>query len=134
LSAQTRLLDGVVTMKILDLLRRNKVEQKPPLPPIRTIRTPGEVRAEHQARRAKEFEDTGIFETDIGAADAFMDTGSMELENESGESENPYETHSWEMDPDEGLRRVDDQNRVNRKKPEGTADNPYDTIIKKKGW
>ena len=48
------------------------------------------------------------------------------------EIENPYETHSWEMDPDEGLRRVEDQSMVNRKKPKGDADNPYDTIIKKK--
>ena len=134
MSGQTRLFDGVVTMKILDFFRRSKYEQKSPLPPIRTVRTPGEVRAEHQARRAKEFEDTVIFETGIDSADAFMDTGSMELESDSREMDNPYETHSWEMDPDEGLRRVDDQNRVNRRKPEGTADNPYDTIIKKKGW
>ena len=32
---------------------------------------------------------------------------------------NPYDTHSWEMDPQEGLRRIDDQNLVNRKKVAG---------------
>jgi hypothetical protein len=38
------------------------------------------------------------------------------------------------MDHEEGLRRIDDQNLVNGKKLQGTADNPYDTIVKKKGW
>ena len=119
-----------VSMKILDFLKRGKERKKSPLPPIRTVRPPGEARAQHQARLAKEIEESGIFETQS----EFMDTGPLELTSEARDKSNPYETHSWEMDHEEGLRRVEDQSLVNRKKPQGTAGNPYDTVVKKKGW
>lgn len=121
-------------MKILDFLRRNKVQKQSPLPLIRTVRPPGSVRAEHQARREKEFEESGAFQVAEQPDDPFMDTGSLELQRESADEENPYETHTWEMDHDEGLRRIEDPGLVNRKKTEGSSDNPYDTIVKKKGW
>jgi len=121
-------------MKIFDFLRRSKNKAQAPLATIRTVRPPGDVRAKHQAARAKEFEDTIAMEADKKLDDVFMDTGSLELQSESSDMADPYETHSWEMDPDEGLRRVDDQLLGNRSKPEGTPDNPYDTIVKKKGW
>ncbi len=121
-------------MKVLDMLRRGKRKKKAPLAPIRTVRQPGDIRAAHQARRAKEFEETGIFEARGPLDDEFMDTGELELQRDATDKVNPYETHTWEMDHDEGLRRIDDQNLVNGKKPEGTAGNPYDTIVKKKGW
>jgi hypothetical protein len=121
-------------MSIFDFMRRGKGMKKRPLPPIRTIRPPGEARAKRQAALVKDIEESGIFEREKQREDAFMDTGSLELQGETGEIDNPYETHSWEMDQDEGLRRVEDQSMVNRKKPEGDADSPYDTIIKKKGW
>ncbi len=104
------------------------------MPPIRTVRAPGEVRAANQARLAKEFEESGAFESARQEADEFMDTGELELQGEPSDLANPYETHTWEMDREEGLRRVEDLNLVNRKKPQGDADNPYDTIVKKKGW
>jgi len=134
LSIQAGFPDGVVLMKILDFLKRDKGSKKPPLPPIRTIRQPGEARAKNQARLAKEFEESGAFEAQKKREDAFMDTGPLELQGEFGEVDDPYETHSWEMEQDEGLRRIEDQNLVNRKQPQGTPDNPYDTIVKKKGW
>jgi len=121
-------------MKILDFLRRDKSRKKAAQPPIRTVRPPGEVRAAHQERLAREFEESGAFESAPQGADAFMDTGSLELQGEAEDLANPYETHSWEMDREEGLRRVDDLNLVNRDKPQGSSDNPYDTIVKKKGW
>ena len=121
-------------MRVFEFLRRSKSTKKPPLPPIRTIRPPGDVRAERQARLAKEIEETGAFERKKQAEDPFMDTGSLELQKDTDELDNPYETHSWEMDPEEGLRRVEDQSMVNRKKPKNVPGNPYDTIVKKKGW
>ena len=134
MSGQAGYLVGVVVMNIFKFLKRNKGRKKPPLPPIRTIRQPGEARAENQARLASELEETGIFEAQKKREEEFMDTGSLELQGESSEVSNPYETHTWEMDHEEGMRRIDDQNLVNGKKPQGTADNPYDTIVKKKGW
>ena len=74
------------------------------------------------------------------ARDEFMDTGSLEvLEEADGEDVNPYETQSWQKDPEKGLRRIDDQSLVNRKSKEKkqvqvTTGNPYDTSIMKKGW
>ncbi len=121
-------------MKILDFLKRDKGVKKPPLPPIRTIRRPGEARAKNQARLAKEFEESGAFEAEKNDENKFMDTGSLELQRDSSELDNPYETHSWEMDRDEGLRRIDDQSLVNRKKAQVSPDNPYDTSAPKKGW
>jgi hypothetical protein len=121
-------------MNVFKFLKREKGKKKPPLPPIRTIRPPGEARAENQARLAREVEESGIFEAQKQRDEDFLDTGSLELQGESDDISNPYETHTWEMDHEEGLRRIDDQNLVNRKKLQGTADNPYDTIVKKKGW
>lgn len=126
--------DGVETMKILDFLKRNKSPKKAPLPPIRTVRPPGEVRAANRERLAREFEESGAFAVAEADEGPFMDTGSLELEGEAGDLANPYDTHTWEMDPEEGLRRVEDQNLVNRKQPKGAPGNPYDTIVKKKGW
>lgn len=134
LSSDAWISAGLISMKILELLRRRKSAKKAPLPPIHTIRQPGDVRAAYQARHAKEFEESGIFEKRNPLDNAFMDTGELELQRDSAEMVNPYDTHTWEMDPDEGLRRVDDQHLVKPKKPQGTAGNPYDTIVKKKGW
>jgi len=134
MSGRTGYLAGVVVMNIFNLLKRNKGRKKSSLPPIRTIRRPGEARAENQVRLAREMEESGAFEAQKKREEDFMDTGSLELQGESGEKSNPYETHTWEMDHEEGLRRIEDPSLVNRKKPQGTADNPYDTIVKKKGW
>ena len=121
-------------MKILDFLKRNKGRGKASLPAIRTVRPPGEYRAANQERLAREFEESGAFAAADRGEDPFMDTGSLELQGEASDLANPYDTHTWEMDPEEGLRRVEDQNLVNRKQPKGAPDNPYDTIVKKKGW
>ena len=121
-------------MKILDFLKRKKGHSKAPLPPIRTVRAPGEVRAANQERLAREFEESGAFAAADGEDDPFMDTGSLELQREASDLANPYDTHTWEMDPEEGLRRVEDQSLVNRSRSKGTPDNPYDTIVEKKGW
>lgn len=121
-------------MKILDFFRRSKGRKQAALPPIRTVRPPGDVRAANQARLAKEFEESGAFKAGNQPDDVFMDTGELELQGESSDVADPYETHSWEMDPEEGLRRVEDQSLVNRQEPQGAPDNPYDTVVKKKGW
>ncbi|MAF84708.1 MAG: hypothetical protein QGH93_03605 [Gammaproteobacteria bacterium] len=121
-------------MKILDFLRRSKGRKKAASEPIRTVHPPGSVRAENQARLAKEFEESDDLKLDDQSPDEFMDTSSLKLEGESGDLDNPYETHTWEMDREEGIRRIEDLSLVNRKQPEGTKGNPYDTIVKKKGW
>ena len=127
-------------MRIFGFLKGKLPTKKAPLEPIRTVRPPGEARARNQARLAREFEESGAFLAEQKAEDEFMDTGSLEvIEETTGEDVNPYETQSWEKDPEKGIRRIDDQSLVNRKSKEKkkiqvTSDNPYDTSIMKKGW
>jgi hypothetical protein len=130
---------GVVVMNNFNFLKRKKGdnkkgEKKSRLSKIRTVRPPGEARAKHQARIAREVEETGIIEMQKKREAEFFDTGSLELQGESEDVSDPYATHTWEMDHEEGLRRIEDQSLGNRKKSQSTADNPYDTIVKKKGW
>lgn len=122
-------------MKIFEFFRRQKGAGKSPLPPIRTVRPPAEARAERRARLTKELQETGEYAVLSESENEFMDTGSLEIQRDSDDLDNPYQTHSWEMDPDEGLRRVEDLKNVNRKKSKASPDNPYDTFVgKKKGW
>ena len=125
-------------MSLFGFLKRKSAAKKQPLPPIRTIRQPGAARAKNQARLAAEFEESGAYLAQQKAEDQFMDTGSLEVLEDTEDLANPYETHSWQKDPEQGLRRIDDQNLVNRKnrkeKITVTSDNPYDTSVMKKGW
>ena len=122
---------------------------KRPLPPIRTVQEPGAARAERlareagkarggkKARRAHEIRTTPKPQ-DIDPI--FADTGSLELANDTGEQgDNPYDTHTWRLDAEEGLRRVDDSKAIRNKSdrsPRKSKDqgNPYDTVVGRKGW
>jgi len=65
----------------------------------------------------------------------FADTGSLAIKEEKpDERANPYDTSSWELDPDQGLRRVDDDKTVRRDRGKTEADNPYNTGAFRKGW
>ena len=133
-------------MKWLRFLQGNK--EKRPLPPIRTVQAPGAARAERLARETTEAgagKKTGRNEiwTTPRPEDldpVFADTGSLELAREtSGRGDNPYDTHTWRRDPEEGLRRVDDSKAIKNKSdrtPRKSKDqsNPYDTMIGRKGW
>ena len=124
-------------MSVFGFLKKRKLPtKKTTLPPIRTIRRPGEARAQNQARLEQEFEESGAFLAEQKAKDEFMDTGSLEVMEESEEAANPYETQSWQKDPEKGLRRIEDQSLVNRKKDQlkVSTGNPYDTSTLKKGW
>ena len=124
-------------MDIFGFLKRKEPKKKP-LPPIRTVQQPGEVRAKNQERLAREFEESGAYLAEQNAEDKFMDTGELELLAEQDESGDPYATHSWQKDPEQGLRRVEDQSLINsrdrKKKVNVTSGNPYDTSVMKKGW
>jgi hypothetical protein len=133
-------------MKWLRFLKRSK--GKRPLPPIRTVQSPGQARAARIAQEAKK----------VRAADSaraghqirntpspdeidpiFADTGSLELTSDSVEGDNPYDTQTWRQDNDGGLRRVDDTKAIRNKAdrtPRKSKDqsNPYDTIVGRKGW
>lgn len=65
----------------------------------------------------------------------FQDTGALELESEKADDANPYETSSWKLDPEQGIRRVEDDKTVDRSgREKNTSNNPYDTGAFRKGW
>ena len=102
-------------------------------------------------RKREEEEDTRIYTVDTPRAvkahrpiprtvpepqhPMFHDTGALELAGESVEDANPYETSSWKMDPEKGIRRVEDDKTVDRSgREKNTSNNPYDTGSFRKGW
>ncbi|MFW2405847.1 MAG: hypothetical protein ACN4GT_13830 [Gammaproteobacteria bacterium] len=118
-----------------------------PLPPIRTVRDPAEVRQERLAQRAERADDLPPLVAPapgakkiIAAVDPnkkeldMFDTGSLEIAADGGDSDNPYDTQSWQMSGPQGPRRVDDLSAINKDRKSGEPDNPYDTIVTKKGW
>ena len=66
----------------------------------------------------------------------FEDTGELSLDEGGKEDDaNPYDTASWKLDPEKGLRRVEDDKTVDRKdRVKTTSNNPYDTGTFRKGW
>ena len=65
----------------------------------------------------------------------FDDTGTLSLTDESMQEEaNPYDTASWELDQEKGLRRVEDDKTVSRERGKADANNPYNTGAFRKGW
>jgi len=64
----------------------------------------------------------------------FDDTGALSIKEESDEAANPYDTASWSLDPDKGLRRVDDDKTVSRDRGKSDSNNPYDTGAFRRGW
>ena len=65
----------------------------------------------------------------------FQDTGTLELEGDMVDDANPYDTSSWKLDPEKGIRRVEDDKTVDRKgRVKVTSNNPYDTGSYRKGW
>ena len=65
----------------------------------------------------------------------FGDTGSLELKDETADEANPYDTASWSLDPEKGLRRVEDDKTVSRDdRDTPQANNPYDTGTFRRGW
>lgn len=117
-----------------------------PLPPIRTVRDPAEVRQERLAKRVERAEDLPPVAPPPGARKVvaavdpnkkeldMFDTGSLEMAADAGDSDNPYDTQSWQVSGPQGPRRVDDLSAVNKDRKSGEPDNPYDTIVTRKGW
>jgi len=65
----------------------------------------------------------------------FSDTGGLALTEESEEDVNPYNTSSWSLDPEQGIRRVEDDKTVTRDgREKSVANNPYDTGAFRRGW
>jgi hypothetical protein len=113
-----------------------------PLPPIKTIQSPGVARKERTARPRPDDEEV-ITESgsNPGAAQPakidpmFEDTGSLEITAEPDDKGNPYDTQSWQLDKRKGLQRVDNLKKINREPVDRKAvTNPYDTGIIRKGW
>lgn len=133
-------------MKWLRFFQRRK--GKRPLPPIRTVQTPGQARAARiaaeakKARAAQPARVANQIRTTPGPNDIdpiFADTGSLELTSDATEGDNPYDTQTWRKEADGGLRRVDDTAAIKNKAkrtPRKSKDqsNPYDTIVGRKGW
>jgi hypothetical protein len=87
--------------------------------------------ASHPAARAHQPVPRNVPEPDP----IFADTGPLALEPETEDDANPYNTSSWKMDPDKGVRRVEDDKTVDRKgRAKDSSNNPYDTGSFRKGW
>lgn len=120
-------------MDVLDVLRIfNKKKKQRPLPPIRTVQEPGAARRERLEREQADVV-TAPVEPERQRRDPF-DTGSLEIAREPCDGDNPYDTQSWQVSSPQAPRRVDDLKAINRKRRSGQKDNPYDTVVKKKGW
>ena len=103
-------------------------------------------------RKREEEQDTRIYTVDSPRASrphrpevrnvpppqhpAFQDFGALEIDESSAEDDaNPYDTASWKLDPDKGIRRVEDDKTVDRKgRVKPSSNNPYDTGSYRKGW
>ena len=132
-------------MKWLDFLKlgpRAKPPRVKPLPPIKTVQSPGLARKERKsANDEKASPDRPVARPNPGVRKPpkidpiFEDTGSLELTQEPDEVGNPYDTQAWQTDSGDGLLRVDNLKKVNREPvdKEGVT-NPYDTGIIRKGW
>jgi hypothetical protein len=59
---------------------------------------------------------------------------SLTIEQESAAGGNPYETQSWEADPEKGLRRVEDSKTARRDRVSAEVSDPYNTGGFRKGW
>jgi hypothetical protein len=134
-------------MKWFKFLKRSKGNR--PLPAIRTVQEPGVARAERLAREADSARvaDDARAQHEIRTTPKpedidpiFADTGSLALARETNEEgENPYDTHTWRKDPEEGLRRVDSSKAIRNKsdrtpRKSKERNNPYDTVVGRKGW
>ncbi len=120
-------------MRLLNFLKYRRKER--PLPPIRTVRPPGEARA---ARR-KTAEQSGPPDVDLRKEPTidplFDDDGMLEMSRDpQDEDDNPYDTQAWRRDPREGARRVDDMTAINRDSSKGDHADPYDKSVGRKGW
>ncbi len=124
-------------MRIFDFLKKDRKPKA--LPPIRTVRPPGEARPARQKvaepRKPPELNcrKEPTIETMLESA------GDLELSQDPAEIvDNPYETHSWRLDPGKGARRVDDLSSINRDRADEQSkkdpDNPYDQGTSRKGW
>ena len=124
---------GVAAMSWFDFLKRGeKRAPAQPLPPIKTVRDPGEARRERLKREAEEAEAAAVPVADKDV-DPF-DTGSLEVAGDVGKSDNPYDTQAWQTSAPSSPRRVDDLAAVNKVRKSGEEDNPYDTVVQRKGW
>ena len=121
-------------MSGFDFLKRGekRVVATPALPPIKTVQEPGLARRQRLAREAAEAEAAAkpVADKDI---DPF-DTGSLEVEGDVGQSDNPYDTQAWQSKGSAGPHRVKDFQAINKDRVTGQEDNPYDTVVQRKGW
>ncbi len=67
-------------------------------------------------------------ETNFGFSD------SLTLSNPDDPKGNPYETHTWELDPTQDTRQMKKVDLIDRPKVKKAANNPYDTGEFRKGW
>jgi hypothetical protein len=125
-------------MDVLNVLKFFRKKKKGrPLSPIRTVQQPGAIRRERQAREQAEaaaLEPTPEERRRQRRERELFDTGSLEVATDSGRSDNPYDTQSWQTNTPQGPRRVDDLKAINKDRKSGQQGNPYDTIVTKKGW
>lgn len=122
-------------MKLFDFLKvggRGAPAKKSPLARVRTVEPPGAARREKLAREQAE-EAALKAQAKEREYDPF-DTGSLEMAREPSDGDNPYDTQSWQINAPQAPRRVDDLKAINKDRKSGQRDNPYDTIVSRKGW
>jgi hypothetical protein len=124
---------GIAAMSWFDILKRggNRTSAEP-LPPIKTVQEPGRERRERLAREAEAADVAArpVADKDI---DPF-DTGSLEVAGDVDKSDNPYDTQAWQKRGSSDPLRVADLEAINKDRVSGKEDNPYDTVVQRKGW
>ena len=116
-------------MKWLRFFRRNREEEEDTR--IYTVDSPREVKPYQPLGRNP----SPVRNVPEPSHPLFDDTDQLELAGEEVDEGNPYETSSWKLDPDKGIRRVEDDKTVDRKgRVKTTSNNPYDTGSYRKGW
>ena len=73
-------------------------------------------------------------QTGIAVDTNFGSSGSLSLATRDEPKSNPYDTHSWELDPTQDTRQMKKVDKINRPKSKKMANNPYSTGEFRKGW
>ena len=120
-------------MKILKNLFGKEETQHPPK---WDIKPPAERREPRKSQvLQEEFPQPKKAEPDPFLDDPMLDTMSLEADEIEALDDNPYQTNTWDFDPDNDTRRLrHSQIGEQANKKSGSEFNPYDTGKMRRGW
>lgn len=111
---------------------KNLFGQSSPPETTWNIKPPGE-RPAPRARSA--VEDEPKLKQKKPESNPFLDNDDLAILEETISHDDPYQSHTWQMDPDSDTRRMKAiQIGKNTDKPSDAKFNPYDTGTSRRGW